>query len=163
MVSIFKGISELIGMTTVRPETPGNFNITPPLSTGKRFTVAKTNDGKIEGLQDMVKRFESESAGDGVDEDAKQSIIENAIIFANHKWHQPSAIKFINQDLFTKIQFNISDRGTVSVFPNDDRRTLNNEIKKTFRKANKGDHGGFPFNIGTTKRLNAWKKNCCSK
>ena len=133
----------------VRTQNPDEFIIGPPDFVKKRITVTKTNDGKLKGFEDLVERLKSELAEDDVDEERKQSIIENAIIFANQ--NESCAIKFINQDFFNNIQFNISYRETVSVLPND-RRTLANELRNTFKIANKGDLCSFPIKIDSTNK-----------
>ena len=126
--SFTKGISRMFGKKEVRTKDADEFIISPPQQFEKAHTLTKTSTGKIEGFEDMVQMFKTELEGDGVAEDRKQSIIENAIIFANQ--NDLNAVRFINQDFFTS--------------------TLTNENKNTAPLSNDKENSNFPIKIDVT-------------
>ena len=146
--SISKGISRMFGKKYVKTKDANEFIIGPPEQFEKAHTLTKTSSGKIEGFENMVQMFKSELKGDGVAEDTRQRIIENAITFANQ--NDPSAIRFINQDFFTNIKFDISDRGSVSKIQKNDRSTLTNENKNTAPLSNDKENSNFSITIDVT-------------
>ena len=106
------GISRLFGKRKDKTNNPDGFIIGPPKQFEKNRGMTKNDAGKIEGFEEVVQHFKTELAGDDVKEDMRQNIIENAITWT-HQNNDPNAVRYINQDFFTNIKFDISSRGTV--------------------------------------------------